>query len=131
MGIKKRNKVNATFSMSSLTDIIFLLLIFFMLTSSLVTPNALKLQLPGKNTPAVATSKKPNIVKVERNGTFYYNSNRMSASGIKKSLTTLKKRNPKATVVIQSSSKTSTDYVVTIMDIVAQLQLAAVMDETD
>ncbi len=131
MGIKKRNKVSATFSMSSLTDIIFLLLIFFMLTSSLVTPNALKLQLPGKSTPSSTSKKKPNIIKIETNGTFYYNSNRMSRSGLKKSMTTLKQRNPKASVVVQSSSKTSIDYVVTVMDILAQLKLAAVMDEVD
>lgn len=36
MGLKKRNKVSPEFSMSSLTDIIFLLLIFFMLTSNFV-----------------------------------------------------------------------------------------------
>ncbi|MEX0968414.1 MAG: biopolymer transporter ExbD [Bacteroidia bacterium] len=46
MAIKKRSRVRAEFSMASLTDIIFLLLIFFMLTSSFVTPNALKLLLP-------------------------------------------------------------------------------------
>ncbi len=39
MGLKKRNKISAEFSMSSLTDIIFLLLIFFMLTSSMVQIN--------------------------------------------------------------------------------------------
>lgn len=42
----RRSKVKAEFNMSSLTDIIFLLLIFFMLTSTLVSPNALKLLLP-------------------------------------------------------------------------------------
>ena len=131
MGIKKRSKVNAVFNMSSLTDIIFLLLIFFMLTSSLVTPNALNLQLPGKSTPAPTSKKKPNIVKIETNGTYYYNSNRMSVSGIKKQLTTLKKKNSKASVVIQTSSRTSLDYVVSILDIAQQLQLAAVVDETD
>lgn len=46
MAIKRRTRVKAEFSMASLTDIIFLLLIFFMLTSSFVTPNALKLLLP-------------------------------------------------------------------------------------
>ena len=43
---KSKNKVSANFSMSSMTDIVFLLLIFFMLTSTLVSPNALKLLLP-------------------------------------------------------------------------------------
>ncbi len=49
MALKTANKRNPNFSMSSLTDIIFLLLIFFMLTSSFVTPNALNLILPSSN----------------------------------------------------------------------------------
>jgi len=47
MALKKKSKVSAEFSMSSLTDIIFLLLIFFMLTSSVVVPNALNMKIPG------------------------------------------------------------------------------------
>ena len=46
MAIRSRNKVDASFSMSSMTDIVFLLLIFFMVTSTLIAPNALKLLLP-------------------------------------------------------------------------------------
>lgn len=46
MAIKRRSKINASFSMSSMTDIVFLLLIFFMVTSTLISPNALKLLLP-------------------------------------------------------------------------------------
>lgn len=46
MGLRSRNKVSPNFNMSSMTDIVFLLLIFFMLTSTLVSPNALKLLLP-------------------------------------------------------------------------------------
>ena len=46
MALKRRNKVSANFSMSSMTDIVFLLLIFFMITSTLINPNALKLLLP-------------------------------------------------------------------------------------
>ena len=49
MALKKRNKVDASFSMSSMTDIVFLLLIFFMVTSTLIAPNALKLLLPESN----------------------------------------------------------------------------------
>ena len=46
MAIKRTTKVDAGFSMSSMTDIVFLLLIFFLVTSTLVNPNALKLLLP-------------------------------------------------------------------------------------
>ncbi len=44
--IKRRTKTIDIFSMSSMTDIIFLLLIFFMITSTMVTPNAIKVLLP-------------------------------------------------------------------------------------
>ena len=46
MGFKKRSKVSAEFNLSSLTDIVFLLLIFFMLTSSLTSPNLKNLNRP-------------------------------------------------------------------------------------
>ena len=56
MALKRRHKISPQFSMSSMTDIIFLLLIFFMITSTMVSPNAIKVLLPqGKQ----QTSAKP------------------------------------------------------------------------
>ena len=46
MNVRGRNKISPEFNMSSMTDIVFLLLIFFMLTSTLVTVNALDILLP-------------------------------------------------------------------------------------
>lgn len=46
MGLKRRNKVSNEFSVASMTDMIFLLLIFFMISSTMVNPNAIKLLLP-------------------------------------------------------------------------------------
>jgi biopolymer transport protein ExbD len=54
MNLKSKHKVDSSFSMSSMTDIIFLLLIFFMLTSSFITPSGLPVNLP--------TSRSSNIV---------------------------------------------------------------------
>lgn len=50
MGLQAKNKVDPAFSMSSMTDIIFLLLIFFMLTSSFITPSGLPVNLPSSET---------------------------------------------------------------------------------
>ncbi len=55
MELKPRNKISTTFSMSGMTDIIFLLLIFFMVTSTLVNPNALKLLLPQSSNQTAAS----------------------------------------------------------------------------
>jgi biopolymer transport protein ExbD len=69
MALKRRNKAEATFSMSSMTDIIFLLLIFFMLTSSVVHPNAIKLMLPQSST---QTSAKPlTRVTIDKDLNYY------------------------------------------------------------
>lgn len=49
MSLKRRTKISPTFSMASMTDIIFLLLIFFMITSTMISPNAIKVLLPQGN----------------------------------------------------------------------------------
>ncbi len=55
MSLKRQTKISAEFSMSSMSDLVFLLLIFFMITSTLVAPNALKLLLPQSNNQTMAT----------------------------------------------------------------------------
>ena len=49
MAIKRGSKVDASFSMSSMSDIVFLLLIFLLITTTLISPNALRLVLPKSN----------------------------------------------------------------------------------
>ena len=61
------------FNVSSLTDIIFLLLIFFMLTSGVVSPNALNLQLPGNSSVPSNTTSKTDEVRIQTDGNFYLN----------------------------------------------------------
>ena len=69
MALKRRHKISPNFSMASMTDIIFLLLIFFMITSTMVSPNAIKVLLPqGKQ----QTSAKPlTRVIIDKNLNFY------------------------------------------------------------
>ncbi|MBO4468960.1 MAG: biopolymer transporter ExbD [Bacteroidales bacterium] len=75
MALKRSTKVDANISMSSMTDIVFLLLIFFLVTSTLINPNALKLLLP-KSTGQV--SAKPTVtvsVKDQGDETYTYHIN--------------------------------------------------------
>ena len=68
MAIKSRNKVEPTFNSSSMSDLVFLLLIFFMLTSTLVAPNAIKLMLPSSSSKTMAKQ----TVTVYINDQFQY-----------------------------------------------------------
>ncbi|MDH8701871.1 biopolymer transport protein ExbD [Dysgonomonadaceae bacterium PH5-43] len=69
MALKRRRKISAEFSMASMTDMIFLLLIFFMITSTLVVPNAIKVVLPQSSQ---QTSAKPlTRVTIDENLNYY------------------------------------------------------------
>ena len=72
MAIKTSNRINASFSMSSMTVLVFLLLIFFMITSTLVSPNALKLLLPQANNQTAA--KPATTVSITRDIHYYIES---------------------------------------------------------
>lgn len=61
MALKQRNKVDASFSMSSMTDIIFLLLLFFMIASTMSSPNDMRIKLPQSKT---KTSTKAHVVRL-------------------------------------------------------------------
>lgn len=76
MAIKRTTKVDASFSMSSMTDIVFLLLIFFLVTSTLINPNALKLLLP-KSTGQVSAKAtvSVSIKHYQETNTFSYHIN--------------------------------------------------------
>ena len=76
MAIKRTTKVDSGFSMSSMTDIVFLLLIFFLVTSTLINPNALKLLLP-KSTGQVSAKAtvSVSIKHWQKNDTFSYHIN--------------------------------------------------------
>ncbi|MDR1372469.1 MAG: biopolymer transporter ExbD [Dysgonamonadaceae bacterium] len=68
MALKRKRRVSAEFSMASMTDMIFLLLIFFMITSTVVVPNAIKVVLPQS---AQQTKAKP-LTRVTIDGGLHY-----------------------------------------------------------
>lgn len=67
MSLRSKNKVSVNFSMSGMTDIVFLLLIFFMLTSTLIAPNALKLLFPQRGQTVTTTAKIP-VIQINAGG---------------------------------------------------------------
>ena len=75
MGLRSRNKVSPNFNMSSMTDIVFLLLIFFMLTSTLVSPNALNLLLPSSS--SKTQTKQTVSVSITKELDFYINKDKV------------------------------------------------------
>jgi len=123
MGLKKKSKVSAEFSMSSLTDIIFLLLIFFMLTSSLVSPNALNLKMPGKSNVTSSSKKDLKDVTITKNGKFLWNNSAISLGNLKPKMRSLKREK----MTISPDPDAPIEAVVTIMDLARQYEIEAIL----
>ncbi|MFV0531515.1 MAG: ExbD/TolR family protein [Flavobacteriales bacterium] len=85
MDIRGRNKVNPNFNMSSMTDIVFLLLIFFIITSSFVSPHAIDLLLP-KGEGQVIQGGEPISVSISVQGKYYINETETEADKVEQEL---------------------------------------------
>lgn len=80
MDLKSKHKVSASFSMSSMTDIIFLLLIFFMLTASFITPSGLPVNLPSSKSSEIVMQKVS--VTITKDLSYFVNDKRVSRSSL-------------------------------------------------
>ena len=128
MGLKKRNKVNAEFSMSSLTDIIFLLLIFFMLTANFVRID--NYELPKSDSKTVAATSV--VVAIEKDGLHKVNNQetpkRNLRSAVEDALTKAEANDREnASITIVAEVGTPFDHVVNIMNIAARLNVKAII----
>ena len=118
MGLQQKNKVDALFSMSSMTDIIFLLLIFFMLTSSFITPSGLSVNLPSSETSDIVMQEV--TVSVTKDLQFSVNDQLVTREQLKSVLTPLLE-GKKGHVVLHLDKEVPVEYLVEIGGIAAGL----------
>lgn len=115
MALKSRNKVSAVFSMSSMTDIVFLLLIFFMLTSTLVTTNALDLVLP--NSTAQTVKKQRVSVSINENIEYFIDKKQVQLQYIESQLINQLAGQDEKVVVLRVDKTVAIEHAVAVMDI--------------
>ncbi len=115
MVLRSRNKVSANFNMSSMTDIVFLLLIFFMLTSTLVSPNALKLLLPSSK--AKTLEKQTISISITKDIDFYINENKVTAASIEQELKLLISNEKEPAIILHTDKTVAIEPVVKVIDL--------------
>ncbi|MFV9483130.1 ExbD/TolR family protein [Christiangramia sp. ASW11-125] len=115
MNLRGRNKVSPEFSMSSMTDVVFLLLIFFMLTSPVITPEALDLILPKAK--GKTTSQQTLSVSITKDLQFYINSERISSSTLESTLKTKLAGEENPTIILRAEEGVPIEKAVNVMDI--------------
>jgi biopolymer transport protein ExbD len=119
MALQTKNKIEASFSMASMTDIIFLLLIFFMLTSSFITPSGLPVNLPSSETSDIIMQEV--TVTITKDLRYSVNEKVISREEIKNELTTLL-QGKKGQVVLHIDKDVPVEYLVEVGGIAASLQ---------
>jgi len=115
MNLRGRNKVSAEFSMSSMTDIVFLLLVFFLLTSPAITPEALDLILPKAQ--GKTTNVQKAAVSITKDGNYYVNNERVSEYGIEKKLKEVLSGEEEPTIILRAEEGVPIEEAVFVMDL--------------
>jgi len=119
MNIQSRNKIDAAFSMASMTDLIFLLLIFFMLTSSFVTPSGLPVNLPSSVASTIEVQKVS--VTVTKDLQFFVNEKKVTKSTLEGELKSRLAGN-KGVVVLHIDESVPTREMVFVAGIATKLE---------
>ncbi len=125
MNLRGRNKVDPSFNMSSMTDIVFLLLIFFMLTSTLATVSAIDVLLPkagGK------TENKTSIaVTITSKSIFYIDKIKVSSKNLEQELLNKVGADKKKTIVIRGDKDVPYKNVMKVIDIANKNKLKMIL----
>jgi len=125
MNLKTRNKRSVEFSMSSMTDIVFLLLIFFMLTSTLVSPNALKLLLPKSSGKTLANQSVS--VSIDQDKNFYFGQEQVTLDQLEMRLSEVATTEEEATVVLNAERSVPIEEVVKVMGMANKFKIKMIL----
>jgi len=119
MELKSRNKIEVAFSMASMTDLIFLLLIFFMLTASFVTPSGLPVNLPTSKASTIEVQKVS--ITVTKDLQYYVNDKRVTKSTLEETLKPLL-LSPSGVVILHIDESVPTKELVFVAGLATSLE---------
>lgn len=131
MALKRKTKIADTFSMASMTDVIFLLLIFFLVTSTIIVPNTIKVTLPTSSpqsapeTPSVRITLTPDLryyMSIDRSAPV-----ELTQEALKEQLGIFADEHPEAFVSIQADESVPYKEVVAVINAAAQSSLKVVL----
>lgn len=126
MAIRSRNKVKASFDMSSMTDIVFLLLIFFIIASTLISPNALEVMLPESSSSPAPRKQTVNVV-ISEDLKYYVNKDEVNLEELEALLLAEIEGEEDPGIILRAEKSVPIENVVVIMDIANRNKLKLVL----
>ena len=125
MAIRSKNKVNTNFNMSSMTDIVFLLLVFFIIASTLISPNALDVVLP-KASHTAPRAQTVNV-SITQDLKYYVNKDEVTEQEMEAKLLQLVEGEEEPGIISRAEKSVPIENVVVIMDIANRNKLKLVL----
>jgi len=129
MALRPRNRVLDNFAMSGMTDIVFLLLIFFMLTSTLIAPNALKMLLPSRGQVTIEGESRIPTVTIYSGSRITVDGTTVSLNDLGMILESKLQGQPDPTIKVLTSPSVSVGDAVQVMNVAAQRDYTVVLKE--
>ena len=126
MRLRERPKRDYTVDITPLVDIVFLMLIFFMVSTSFKVASRLKLELPTSKSQEQVSEKQEVIVSVSPSGQFYVQDEAVSDLDLRKRILNETKGDPNMRVVLRADAKTQHRYVVRALDVLRGLGMGKV-----
>ncbi len=120
MALQSKNKIDPSFSLSSMTDMVFLLLIFFMLTASFVTPSGLPVSLPSSKSSNIEIQKVS--VTITKNLQFYVNDKKIAENTMEQELKAALAGGQEGAVILHVDESVPVKYVTKVGGIATSLK---------
>lgn len=122
MAIKARNTRKLEFNMASMSDLVFLLLIFFMLTSTLIAPSAIKLLLPSSDSRTMAPQTVTVYIDADRQ--MFLEEQAVDLDALRAGLLSSLSAHTEGAVVLRSDQSVPVQYIVNVIDVVERINSA-------
>lgn len=129
MRLREKKELNGEMGMSSMTDIIFILLIFFMMVSTMTSPSSINLTLPGnaKTSTQPVNTDRLDDVGISATGSFILNGLTTAPETLKKSLAERQLRKKEYKITVTPDPKAPVEQLVWILDITQTMGISAIL----
>lgn len=122
--LRMSNEENVGVDMTSMLDVVFIMLIFFIVTTSFIKEAGIEVNRPGAST-AERQERASIMVAVSAEGEVWIDRRQVDVRAVRANIQRLRAENPEGSVVIQADTETRTGLLIEVMD---QVRLAGVMD---
>ena len=126
MNLRRKHKITAEVNTSSINDIMFFLMLFFLIASTVVNPNVVKLLLPRSST-GQAVSKKQVAISITKDLHYYIENKLVTETGLQEALEKMAGSHTELTIVLRVEKSVDIQHVVKIIDIANKLKFKMVL----